>query len=231
MKQRIEKLSNANEIIVEGDLDADLRRIMDENDEHICSVKSPESFHFIFWKQQREAMLKSDPRQMCWHPMMIKWCLHLHMLSSASYNSMRATGVIKLPSERTLRDYSNVVKARSGLQADVDAQLFEEAKLAEIPDYQKYVALIFDEVKVKEDLVYNKHTGEMIGFVDILDISIHIQAFEQSCNNDAPQQKLASHISVFMVRGLFSSLPYPYAQFPCTTASVDVLHQWMYCTL
>lgn len=224
LKQHISRLTDTNGIIVEEDMDADLRRIMDDNDEIICSTNSPQSFEYVFWKQQREAMSKSDARQMRWHPMMIKWCLHLHMLSSASYNSLRSTGVIKLPSERTLRDYSNVVKARSGLQADVDAQLVEEAKLAEIPEYQKYVALVFDEVKVKEDLVYNKHSGEVIGFVDITDINMHLKAFERSCDKVTVPQELASHMSVFMVRGLFSSLSFPYAQFPCATASADVLH-------
>ena len=96
---------------VEEEMDADLRRIMDDYDANICSASAPQSFQCLFWKQQREAMGKSNPRQIRWHPMMIKWCLHVHMLSSASYNSIRSTGVLKLPSDRTLRDYSNVVKA------------------------------------------------------------------------------------------------------------------------
>lgn len=79
---------------------------------------------------------------------------------------MRSTGVLKLPSERTLQDYSNVVTASSGLQADVDMQLIEEARLANLSEYQKYIALVFDKVKVKEDLAYNKHSGEMMDFVD-----------------------------------------------------------------
>ena len=111
LRQRIEDMTEKNGIIVEEEMDADLRRIMDDNDANICSASAPQSFQCLFWKQQREAMGKSNPRQMRWHPMMIKWCLHLHMLSSASYNSIRSTGVLKLPSDRTLRDYSNVVKA------------------------------------------------------------------------------------------------------------------------
>ena len=30
----------------------------------------------------------------------------------------------------------------------------------------KYFILLFDEMKVKEDLVFDKHTCELIGFVD-----------------------------------------------------------------
>ena len=42
-------------------------------------------------------------------------------------------------------------KYRSSLRSQ---QLYREAKIDSIPDYQKYVCLVFDEVKVKEDLVY-----------------------------------------------------------------------------
>ena len=46
----------------------------------------------------------------------------------------------------------------------VDVQLFEEAKIVEIPDIQNYalctyVAVLFDDVEVKEDLVNNRHSG------------------------------------------------------------------------
>lgn len=45
-------------------------------------------------------------------------------------------------------------------------------------EHEKYVALVFDEVKVKEDLVYNKHSGELIGFIDITDINQHLSSLE-----------------------------------------------------
>ena len=32
---------------------------------------------------------------------------------------------------------------------------------------QKYVTLMFDEMSVKDDLVYDKVTGQMVGFVDV----------------------------------------------------------------
>lgn len=81
--------------------------------------------------------------------MLIKWCIHLRMLSSSCYNSLRSTGVIRLPSNRTLRDYTNVIKEKSGFQCEVDEQLFKEAKVEELAEHQKYIALIFDEVKIK----------------------------------------------------------------------------------
>ena len=44
--------------------------------------------------------------------------------------------IVTLPSERTLRDYTNVIKAKSGLQKEVEASITSEHK--------KYVALVFD---------------------------------------------------------------------------------------
>ena len=36
-----------------------------------------DSFKRIFWEQQVEAASKKDSRSMRWHPLMIRWCLHL----------------------------------------------------------------------------------------------------------------------------------------------------------
>ena len=224
LKLRIKKLTEVNGVCLDKDVDADMRTIMNEHNDSICASHSPQSFEYIFWKQQQESMQLKDARQMRWHPMMIKWCMNLRMLSSSCYDALRSTGVLKLPSERTLRDYTHIVKSKPGLQQDVDEQLVKEAKLEEIPDHQKYVALIFDEVKIKEDLVYNKHSGELIGFVDISDVHEHLTALEQSCLETADSSpKLATHMLVFMIRGLFSSLEFPYAQFPVASASGEVI--------
>ena len=50
----------------------------------------------------------------------------------------------------------------SGFQHEVNKQLMRAAKLEELDDLQKHVVLVFDEMKIKEDLVFNKHSGEVI---------------------------------------------------------------------
>jgi len=35
----------------------------------------------------------------------------------------------------------------------------------------KYIALLFDEMKIKEDLMFDKHTCELVGFVDLGEIN------------------------------------------------------------
>ena len=102
-------------------------------------------------------------------------------------------------------------------------------------------------MKVKEGLVYNKHTGniyvlnivcfiatfplahagELIGFVNLTDINQHLCTLERNCTNEddeAHLPQLATHLLVFMVRGICSSLKFPYAQFPVRSLSGEVLH-------
>ena len=67
-----------------------------------------------------------------------------------------------LPSERTLRNYTHVLNRGVGFLPDVTAQLVSEADIHE--DKDRYVVLMWDEMKIKEDLVFDKHTCELIGF-------------------------------------------------------------------
>ena len=53
-----------------------------ENNEQIETQYPRDSFMYLFWKQQREALGKKDLRGMRWHPMMIRWCLYLRHHSS-----------------------------------------------------------------------------------------------------------------------------------------------------
>lgn len=42
--------------------------------------------------------------------------------------------------------------------------LVEEVSLGSYTDWQKYVVILFDEMKVRESLVYDKHSSQVIGF-------------------------------------------------------------------
>ena len=53
--------------------------------------------------------------------------------------------------------------------------------------------------------------------MDLDDVSNHLHAFERILTDPTSKPTLATHMVVFMVRGLFSSLRFPYAQFPCST--------------
>ena len=69
-------------------------------------------------------------------------------------------------------------------------------------------------MKVQEDLVWNKHTGELVGFVDLGE-----EKFNEALLED--REKLATHILVFMVKSVMNPLSCSFANFAtdCTTSS------------
>ena len=62
--------------------------------------------------------------------------------------------------------------------------------------------LLLDEMHVREDLVYDKHKGELIGFTNLGDINDHLDAYEKALSGDQEPPSLAKSVLVFMVRGL-----------------------------
>ena len=175
----------------------------------------------IFWQEQRKAMSTSNTG-MRWHPVMIKWCLYLRHFSSKAYELLRSSGIIKLPSQRTLRDYTHFVSSKPGFSADLDKQLIKQSNSTNLEPHQRHVCLVADEMYVKEDLVYNKFTGELIGFANLGDINEHLIRLELEITNST-DEALAKTLFFFMVRGLFIHLNFPYAAFPCKCAKGDQL--------
>ena len=72
--------------------------------------------------------------------------------------------------------------------------------------------------------VLNKlFSGALIGFADLGGVNTHLSAFEHMLESDrsCTKQPLAKSMLVLMVRGLFSGLQFPYAQFPCGSLKGD----------
>lgn len=80
-------------------------------------------------------------------------------LSSSAYEVLRNSGILRLPSQRLLRDYTYYTQCASGFAQGVDQQLMEAANLATCPERDRCVIIIMDEMHIKEDIVYDKHTG------------------------------------------------------------------------
>ena len=224
LKERLKALAEKEGICADNDLHSDLTETIGGQSDEVRKAFPPGTFARLFWEQQIEALKSTDRRQVRWHPMIIKWCLSMKLRSSSSYNALRNSSILVLPSDRTLRDYTHFVKAQAGFSPEVDRQLQREAKLDSIPLYQRNICLVFDEVKIKEDLVYDKHSGDIIGFTNLGDVNDQLLAFEQTHLNPSPQPQLATHMLVFMVCGILSNLEFAYAQFPCTSVTGDQLY-------
>ena len=135
-----------------------------------------------------------------------------------------------------------LVQNSAGFSSKVDQHLLESAKLLTCPEHEKYVFILMDEMHLRENIVYDRHTGlfshmsciiytracsilhcagSLIGFVDMGDINNHLQAFAQSLSSEKYSAPLATTMLVFMVCALRTQLKYPYAQFPCNSLSSD----------
>jgi len=81
----------------------------------------------------------------------------------------------------------------------------------------KYVVLMFDEVSVKDDLVFDKNTGELIGFMNLgEDLNNMFR------KNQGAQNSVASHALVFIVCGVASQLKFMLGYFATCTATSDM---------
>ena len=96
---------------VDEGLHGDLVAIVRENSSKVSQMYEEGTFQRVFWEQQeRSAQVKSS-NSIRWDPLMIRWCLYI---SGSAYELLRQSGVIVLPSQRTLRDYTYYTKATVG---------------------------------------------------------------------------------------------------------------------
>ena len=133
-------------MILSPDNHQDLQSILCANADDIFRDSENRSMRRVFWDQQMKAIKTKNPRQIRWHPLIIKLCLHLKFKSPAAYHSLRQSGVLVLPSERTLFDYTHWYKQESGFMDVVSEQLLKEANVKEKRD--SFVVL-FDEMKIR----------------------------------------------------------------------------------
>lgn len=67
--------------------------------------------------------------------------------------------------------------------------------------------------------------GAIVGFCNLGDVTSHLIALEKQERSESPcEEGLANSMLVLLVRGLFSNLLFPYAQFPCTALSGEQMY-------
>ncbi|CAC5374861.1 THAP9 [Mytilus coruscus] len=189
----------------------------------------PDSNYFqrLFWSEQFKSVNVKSAKGMRWHPMIIRWCLYLRQKSSAAYDALRDSGFITLPSARTLFDYSHYTKCGNGDQPDVLNILKSEAEKKGMynndESWRKYVGLLFDEIQVKSELVYDKYSGELIGYCNLDKVGNQMMELDKSIKG-TEHSDIAKYMLVVMVRGVTCDLRFPLAGFPTTSITADFLY-------
>ena len=75
-----------------------------------------------------------------------------------------------------------------------------------VQSFQRFVVLSFDEMKIQQNLVFDKHSEELIGYVDLGDPEKNFSTFDN-------EDDLETHVMVYYVRGLASDLKFALGYF------------------
>ena len=118
LQSRLSGIIHTDGVRVDEITHKELVQIMNANRDKLSTTE--ESFSSIFWQQQQQfkAASLSSSKGMRWHPAIIRWCLYLHHRSSGCYPTLRNSGILHLPSERTLRDYRHFAPSSLGFSSN-----------------------------------------------------------------------------------------------------------------
>ena len=145
--------------------------------------------------------------------MIIRYCLGLAAKSPAvsdeiRYDETTNSGFVILPSRRRFRDYKNYIRPQQGFNKDVINELKKGSNFSNI---ERYIILLMDEMKVQENLVWYKHTGDLIGFVGLGDPDLNYATLQKL-------DEVASHLLVFLFRSVTNPLKCSLANFATSNA-------------
>ncbi|KAK3929356.1 Sensory rhodopsin I transducer [Frankliniella fusca] len=161
----------------------------------------------IFMQQQVKASQLRNASGMRWHPTMIRFALSVHLTSPAAYEMMRQTGMIKLPSSSTLFEYTHVEKVSEGIDETVIKSVADRLKAFK-EKHKKYHVLMADEIHISQNLVFQKSTGQMIGYTSLDDIESEVANLEKCLDdpNHEREEVLASKMLVYMIKGVSNGI-------------------------
>lgn len=112
--QRLEAALSKDSVPVDEKLNGDFINIF----EGIPEGKVP-PFMKLFWEEQQKYLRTKHKSQLRYHPTVIKFCLSVAAKSSSAYDQLRldkdGSGVLILPSQKTLRSYRNYIKPKQGM--------------------------------------------------------------------------------------------------------------------
>ena len=200
MEDRVEQLEaqiKKDGVGISDSLEKDILKIMGEQ-----NLEATPHMRF-FWQQQMK-LLQSKKMGRRYHPQLIRFALSLHGKSPSAYKELRDSRALILPSERILRDYKNYFKPKAGINLDNIETLREEA--SSLSEVQRYVVIVMDEMKIQSSLVFDKYSGDLIGFVDLGDEATNYASLGE-------EDVMATHALAFLVRGMCSDLKHVIAYY------------------
>lgn len=233
MQQKINTNIQVEGIKLNNDDSSIVEEVMQNNKEQCpFTVNSPQ---YLLWQQQQLQCSLSNKKSMKWHPLIIRWCISIYLKSPGTYKHIRSSPFINLPCKNTLLKYINFTEPGCGFNIDIIERLAKKLDIPKLSERGKQVSLIFDEMKIKCGLVYSTTTGKLVGFNEMGDINDEFALFEQKINKESEEvdevtnessnnMSLAKYVIVFMVRGIGSSLCYPFGHFASDGFTSDQIY-------
>ena len=71
-----------------------------------------------------------------------------------------------------------------------------------------------DEMKIQENLVWNKHIGDLIGYIDFGDAELNYATLQKSTD-------ITTHVLVFLLRSVVNPFKFSSANFATTGATLS----------
>ena len=214
LEQKLEEMKleiQRSSVEVDHQLSQDITSIPGKSEKNITP------FMDLFWQQQKKLSTRSSTG-VRYHPMIIRYCLSLARKSPACYEELRKRKILVLPSQRTLKDYRNCIRPKAGFQEEVIEELKDLTN--SYFDVQRYIVLLFDEMKIMSNLVFDKVTGELIGYLDLGDPDINFGTLEKV-------DEIASHALLFFIRAEVQSgiFCYKWGHLPSANATILGCHR------
>ncbi|KAK3920840.1 Transposable element P transposase [Frankliniella fusca] len=177
----------------------------------------------LFLQQQLKSATLKDSRGMRWHPAMIRFALLIKSTSSAALDAIRQSGMISIPGDRTLFDYSHAVPREEGLF--VSKLNVISSKVAEFSEsHKKFHNLLMDEIHICQKLVYRKSDGRLVGYVKLNEAEAELKQLEVAIQNSTVSQPdVATCVLAFMLKGVSNSVKEVIAAYPSAAMKKEFL--------
>jgi len=133
--------------------------------------------------------------------------LSIFYKSPAAYKFLYFSKQINLPGLTSIKRWVGNLKCLPGLNTALFKQL--KTKVDVMSSQEKYCTLVFDEMKIKNFLEYNKYLDLVEGYEDL--------------GSKGRSNQLAGQAMVFMIRGLYSTWKLPIAYFLPSTSVKHIM--------
>ena len=100
--------------------------IIQISSQELDNLLPPKSASRYLWEEQKKAMKVKDRREIRWSPVILRWCTATYHKWPAAYNLIKESGMLVLPAQSTLHDYTCYTEAKTGTHENVLEQMVKD---------------------------------------------------------------------------------------------------------